>query len=68
MRLQEFMPRQTITDKASLIGFRDIWCLVIDRIVASEDGVVHHTHMTRTIREHIMLDRNFEFTSLISTE
>ena len=63
MRLYEFMPRQTIPDEGGLVGFRDVWCLVIDRIVPPEDGVVHHTHVARTGREHVMLTRNVEFSS-----
>src|SRR5271154_6250673 len=61
MRLYEFMPRQTIPDEGGLVGFRDVWCLVIDRIVPPEDGVVHHTHLAGTTREHVVLTRSFEF-------
>jgi hypothetical protein len=63
MRLYEFMPRQTIPDEGGLVGFRDVWCLVIDRIVPPEDGVVHHTHVARTTREHVVLTRNVGFSS-----
>ena len=55
MRLYEFMPRQTIPDEVGLVGFGDVWCLMIDRIVPPEDGVVHYTHVARTGREHVML-------------
>jgi hypothetical protein len=30
-------------------------CLVIDGIVPAKEGVVYHTHMARTAREHIAL-------------
>ena len=63
MRLYEFMPRQTIPDEGGLVGFHDVWCLVIDRIVPGEDGVVHHTHVARTTREHVVLTRNVGFSS-----
>jgi hypothetical protein len=36
---------------------------VIDRIVSPEDGVVHHTHVARTSRKHIVLIREDEFSS-----
>lgn len=68
MRLYEFLPRQTIPDKISLVGFRDVWCLVIDRIVPPEDGVVHHSHVARTTREQVMLTRNVEFGHLVLIE
>jgi hypothetical protein len=63
MRLCEFMPRQTIPDEVGLVGCRDVWCLVIYRIVPSEDGVVHQTHVARTTREHVVLTRNAGFSS-----
>jgi hypothetical protein len=66
MRLCEFIPRQTIPDEVSLVGFRDVWCLVIDRIIPPEDGVVHHTHVACTAREHVVLTRNVEFNSSLS--
>jgi hypothetical protein len=36
---------------------------VIDRIVVPEDGVVHHTHMACTAREHVVLTQNVEYSS-----
>ena len=57
MSLQEFVPCQTIPDKVRLVGFSYVWCLVIDGIVPSEDRVVHHTHVTRTTREHVVLNQ-----------
>jgi hypothetical protein len=36
---------------------------VIDRVVSPKDGVVHHTHVTRTNRKHIVLIREDEFSS-----
>jgi hypothetical protein len=63
MRLCKFMPRQTIPDEVGLVGFRDVRCLVINRIVPPEDGVVHHTHVAGTTCEHVVLTRNVEFSS-----
>jgi hypothetical protein len=68
MRLYKFMPRQTIPDEGGFVGFHDVWCLVIDRIIPPEDGVVHHTHVARTTRKHVVLTRNVELSSLFATE
>jgi len=63
MRLCEFMPRQTIPDEVGLVGFRDVWCLVIDRIVTPGRWVMDHTHVARTTCEHVVLTQNVEFNS-----
>jgi len=63
MGLQELVPCQTVSDKVDLVGFRDMLGLVVDRIVSPEDGVVDHTHVARTAREHVMLTRNIEFSN-----
>jgi hypothetical protein len=55
MRLCEFMPRQIIPDEVGLVGFRDVWCLVIDGIVPPEDEVMHYTHVARTTYEYVVL-------------
>ena len=63
MCLQEFMPRQTIPDEVGLFAFCNVWCLMVDRIVPPEDGIVDHTHVASTTRKHVVLARNVENTS-----
>jgi hypothetical protein len=58
MRSQEFMPSQTISNEVGPVGFCDMWCLMIDRIVSPENRIMHHTHVARAAREHVVLARN----------
>lgn len=49
------MPCQTISDEICFICSRDVWCLVVDGVVASEDGVVDHAHVACSTCEEIVL-------------
>jgi hypothetical protein len=51
----ELVPRQAVADEARLVNITDVEGLVVDGIVASEDGVVHVTHMAGTSSEHVFL-------------
>lgn len=55
MGFQEFVPCEAIANESGLVCCYDMWCLMVDRIVSSEDGVMDHTHVTRTRREEVML-------------
>lgn len=55
MGLQEFMPSQAVPDKSGFVSFRDVLCLVKNGIIPAKEGVVYHTHMARTAREHVAL-------------
>lgn len=55
MRLQEFVPCQTISNKSGLVGIGNVRCLLIDGIVPAKEGIVNHTHMARTIGEQVVL-------------
>lgn len=43
--LDEFVPDQSISDKIGLVLVQEVWCLLVDGVVAAEDRVVQERHM-----------------------
>ncbi len=53
------MPGQAVPDKICFVGLHNMWCLVVDGIVASEYWVVDHTHVACTAGEQVVLEKTF---------
>lgn len=55
VRLDELKPSQGVADEVGLVRVLDMWCLQVDAVVTSKDGVVQKRHMRCTCTEEVRL-------------
>ncbi len=65
VRLDELVPRQGVADEGGLVLVTDVRGLLIDAVVAAQDGIVEERHVRRTGREDVGL---FSFNPVVSCE
>lgn len=55
VRLDELKPSQRVADEVGLVRILDVWCLQVDAVVTSEDGIVQQRHMRCASTEEVCL-------------
>lgn len=55
VRLDELKPGQGVADEVGLVRVLHVWCLQVDAVVSSKDGIVQQGHMCRTCTKEVGL-------------
>lgn len=55
VRLDELKPSQGVADEVRLVRILDMWCLQVNAVVPSKDGVVQKRHMRCTCTKEVRL-------------